>query len=338
MSKFLNHITMHDVARLTGLSRSTIYRYFQSPEKVSIEAQHKIKNVLSQFYKQENFNSKAMKIAYIRPEYDEFFIDSLSYNIRTLGKAQGYDIHIVPCPVNDVLNTKAIVQKAFDHYDVCILSVPDTPKIEALINETQKQKDKLIVTFVTDIPNSKRKAFVGIDNHQAGRTAGCLCRRSSNIEKNHPEIVILLGSSLQKDHLDRAFGFKSYIQEYLPQAKLHMLHTDIKPYDTAEYMLSYLNKLNNLTAIYSTPARHKILKEFLPNLQHRPLIITHEYNSLTRYFITNNLVDFILDQNTYRLSENILQAISTLINKKRNENEKYILPIDILTAENLPHL
>ncbi len=335
MSKFLNHITMQDIAKLSGLSRSTVYRYFQSPEKVSVEAQHKIKNILTQFYQHKNIDHKALTIAYIRPEYDEFFIDSLSYNICTLGRAQGYDIHIVSCPVNDVFNTNIIVQETFDQYDICILSVPDTPKIEMLINEAQKQKNKLIVTFVTDIPNSKRKAFVGIDNNKAGRTAGYLCHRNI-IAKEHPEIVVLLGSSLQKDHLDRAFGFKNYIQNHCSQAKIHMLHTDIKPYDTAEYMLNYLSKLNNLTAIYSTPARHKILEQFLPKLQNRPLIITHEYNRLTRYFIKNNLVDFILAQNTYGLSENILQTISTLVKKKKNYNEKYLLPIDILTAENLP--
>jgi len=65
------------------------------------------------------------------------------------------------------------------------------------------------ITLVSDIPNSMRAHFVGIDHIAAGRTAASLLGRF--IKPNKGKVAVVAGSMLLRDHVDRRFGFEQVI-------------------------------------------------------------------------------------------------------------------------------
>ncbi|WP_163317271.1 substrate-binding domain-containing protein, partial [Enterobacter hormaechei] len=66
---------------------------------------------------------------------------------------------------------------------------------------------------VSDVPNSRRAHFVGIDNYAAGRTAASLIGRFVGPRKS--KVGMIAGSLALRDHVERQFGFEQVIsREY----------------------------------------------------------------------------------------------------------------------------
>lgn len=65
-----------------------------------------------------------------------------------------------------------------------IVTAPDTPRIRAALDQAMGRGEP-VVTMVSDVAATRPHAYVGIDNLQAGRTAGLLlarlCRTSGRV-------------------------------------------------------------------------------------------------------------------------------------------------------------
>jgi LacI family transcriptional regulator len=71
-----------------------------------------------------------------------------------------------------------------------------------------------VVTVVSDLPSAPRLAYVGIDHHAAGRTAGLFMARMAR----RPGSVVAIGHSFSyRAHADRLAGFREALCEYAPQ-------------------------------------------------------------------------------------------------------------------------
>lgn len=93
--------------------------------------------------------------------------------------------------------------------DGVVLKVPDLPAINAAAAAFAGAGIP-VVTLVTDLPASGRRAYIGIDNHAAGATAAYLMaawRRPSDAE-----ILLVLSSSRFRAENDRADGFRRGLQ------------------------------------------------------------------------------------------------------------------------------
>ena len=67
-----------------------------------------------------------------------------------------------------------------------------------------------LVTIDSDAENSKRLAYVGTDNVEAGRVGGREVIRQIGIEG---KVAIIMGGKSVKNQIERVEGFKSYIEE-----------------------------------------------------------------------------------------------------------------------------
>src|SRR5690606_620544 len=71
-----------------------------------------------------------------------------------------------------------------------------------------------VVTLVSDVPNSRRHRFVGIDNSAAGRTAGTLMGRFAGGRAG--PIGLIAGSLALRDHVERMYGFQQVLASEFP--------------------------------------------------------------------------------------------------------------------------
>lgn len=90
-----------------------------------------------------------------------------------------------------------------------IVKAPDDPDVVAAI-------DRLVglgipvVTYVTDVPGSKRLDYVGIDNRAAGATAAYLV--DSWLADSHSAVLIILTSNIFRNEGEREIGFRSTLR------------------------------------------------------------------------------------------------------------------------------
>jgi LacI family transcriptional regulator len=74
-----------------------------------------------------------------------------------------------------------------------------------------------VVTFVTDLPSSRRAAYVGVDNRAAGATAAYLVTSWSR--GDGPVLVTLSSSSFHGEE-ERECGFRATMGELAPEREL----------------------------------------------------------------------------------------------------------------------
>jgi LacI family transcriptional regulator len=101
--------------------------------------------------------------------------------------------------------------------DGVILKAPDHPLVAAAVARLAERRIP-VVTFVTDLPASRRTAYVGVDNRAAGATAAYLVSRWSG--GSGPVLVTLSSSSFHGEE-ERVAGFRAAMQELAPHRRLH---------------------------------------------------------------------------------------------------------------------
>ncbi len=94
-----------------------------------------------------------------------------------------------------------------------ILKAPDTPDIAAAVRLLASLRI-LTVTLVTDLPTSGRIAYVGLDNHAAGKAAAYLI--ASWTGRRRGKVLVALSSHLFLGEEQREIGFVSRLRACAP--------------------------------------------------------------------------------------------------------------------------
>ncbi len=193
-----------------------------------------------------------------------------------------------------------------------------------------------VITIVTDLPGAPRLCHVGINQLQAGRTAGLLMGR---MQQQPGEVIMVSGSFDYIAHRQRIEGFRTLIQQRFPHITLReVLVGQDQREKIRQLVTEHLRQAENVVGIYNTGSGNTEVSEALArhNLLGKCIYITHELYSLTRRLLEDDMLYFVLDQN----SRQHAQLSMDLILRKLEENtlpDIYLsgkVDFKLITAEN----
>lgn len=147
-----------------------------------------------------------------------------------------------------------------------ILKAPEAPEVNAAVLRLSAAGIP-VVTLVSDLPFSKRVAYVGMDNRSAGATAAYLVNQwldgsssagpvgpqeSPGLAGRESRILVALSRSVFRGEEEREIGFRSAIRERWPHRHLTEI-TDSDGLDTSVYELALaaLDRHQDIEAVYS---------------------------------------------------------------------------------------
>ena len=130
-----------------------------------------------------------------------------------------------------------------------VLKAPDVPEIADAVDDLERHGIP-VVTLVTDIPLSRRVAYVGIDNRAAGSTAAYLVDRL--LGGGSGDVLIALSRSAFRGEEEREIGFRATMRERSAERVLVEL-TDTDGLDTTvrDSTLRTLRRHPGITSVYS---------------------------------------------------------------------------------------
>ena len=113
-----------------------------------------------------------------------------------------------------------------------ILKAPEAPEVNAAVLRLSEAGIP-VVTLVSDLPFSKRVAYVGMDNRSAGATAAYLINQWLGEFPGSPgrgsRILVALSRSLFRGEEEREIGFRSAMRERWPHRGLtEITDTDLR--------------------------------------------------------------------------------------------------------------
>jgi LacI family transcriptional regulator len=310
--------TLMDVAANAGVSYATADRVLNRRGGVAAKSVQRVMTSIEHLgYKRDvtaaNLaRSRSYDFVFLIPSQAGAFFDELRSAVTRQARTrrnERIDVTLEHVPAFDA-NALADALEACRGRDlagVCLVAI-DGPRVRAAV-DALRAEGVVVLTLVADTQADGRDAYIGLDNHAAGRTAGRLMALSHRLGGT---VLPISGSLQAADHAQRYAGFK----EVLP-ANVTVLPV-VESYDQPEHVAQAVQlalKIHpNLSGIYSMGAGHSGLITALDEMPKslstlRPVVILHDLVPQVRRALTNGLVDAIIDQ---KPDHQIAMALDTM--------------------------
>ncbi|MFT5116172.1 MAG: LacI family transcriptional regulator [Parasphingorhabdus sp.] len=338
--------TVNDIARVAGVSLATVDRVLNARPGVRAVTIGKVNSAIQQLdYVRDTAaanlaRGRIYKFMFILPASDNEFIVSLESQIAECSHRL----------ISDRTTLRVMKVEAFDPQamatiitsidpekvdGIAILS-PETPSVRDAIDHVRAQGVQ-VIALVSDLPSSRRDAFVGIDNVAAGKTAGQLMGRFVQDEKG--KIMVITGSLLARDHLERRLGFDSVMTSAFP--KIEVL-ASLEGHDDPELLEKLLPDAfdvnPDINGIYSSAAGNSGLINFLTGrgLTSKITVVGHELTPLSRNALETGTFDAIISQDSGHLVRSAVRILRARSDDLPINPSQEVIRIDVFLKENIP--
>ena len=216
------------------------------------------------------------------------------------------------------------------------LMAPATPVVRDAVRAL-RSRGIPVVTLVSDLPDTERDHFVGIDGVAAGRTAGLLMGRF--LGGRQGPVMVLAQSMLLRDSIDRRHGFDAVMQLDFPA--LTVLPT-VESHGSSATMRAAVCEAVRTEGppigIYLLGSGTRHLAEVLGELPlpERPAVIGHDLTPFTRQALQEGWLDAVVTQNLGHLARSALRVLRARADGMAIDQDQERLRIDIVLRENLP--
>ena len=194
-----------------------------------------------------------------------------------------------------------------------------------------------VVTLASDIPGTPRSDYVGVDNRIAGRTAARIMGMTCGYREG--EVAVFLGSHEFHGHREREAGFCEVIKQLYPNLTLlPAVETGENSARSRKTMERLLDRHDQLSGVYCIGAGRQGIVEALRGARGRtrPFAVMHDLTKSSTAWLTDGLIDAVIDQNARMVGE---QAIIRLLGSIAADTP--LLPVKhieprIILRENIP--
>jgi LacI family transcriptional regulator len=345
MSNRHRRTTLVDVAEAAGVSLATVDRVLNHRPGVSPRTMERVEQSLVRLgYRPDPAAVRLARgiqyqLCFVLPTGTNTFMSLLASQVErtliSLAEQQAYG-DVVRADVFDPQVLADTLRGLIGKYHGVATVALDHPVVRDAIN-AMADAGMAVVTLVSDVPNSKRHRYVGIDNSAAGRTVATLMGRFAG-RRNGP-VGIIAGSLALRDHAERMFGFQQVIGSEFPLlSTLPALEGRDDTQRCRVVAQKLLAEQPDLVGIYSVGAGNRGIAEALEaaGRARDVIFIAHELTDFSRRYLINGTMAAIINQDPgheARSAGRILLA--RCINQPVIDDQERIR-IDIFLRDNLP--
>lgn len=313
----MSRTTIHDIARLAGVSTATVDRALNGRVGVSSANRQRVFSAAKDlgYLPSEGMvllPSKPANLEFLIPFGQNGFMLELGESILEFASKlplvascniiplDGIDPEtLIPALETVSLKTEGIGLIAIDHLET-------RHAIRQLCESGVR-----VVTIASDVLDTPRSAYVGVDNRAAGRTAAQIMGMMAGTASG--SVGLFLGSHEFHGHQERETGFRSLLDNQFPGLKiLPAIETGEDSGRSNVGMTKLLETTENLVGVYSVGAGRRGVIEALENAKQksRPFIVMHDLTESSRAWLVNGQIDVVIDQNARLVGE---QAVIRLL-------------------------
>lgn len=189
-----------------------------------------------------------------------------------------------------------------------IVMAPDTSAIRTAIDRLDRQGIP-VVTLATDLPGTGRKAYVGLDNARAGRTAAWFLRKWLG-PRDFARILVTVRNDRFRGEEARERAFRVALLEMMPEARPTLI---VEGHDTVEFTRRVTEAVRAAPpdGLYSIGGNNRLLLSAIRSTgAARPVLIGHDLDPDNRALLSKGEIDLIL---YHDLAEDIRNACRVIL-------------------------
>ena len=244
-------VTIKEIAKLLGISKSTVSRALQKRSDVNSETQRKVQELAEKLRYQPNAmavnfkNRRTNTIGVIIPETANTFFSRAIGGIQKIATSAGYNV--VVCQSNECYNTErnTLLSLISNHVDGVLISVSkETENTDHFCTLLEK---KIPVVFFDRICESLETSQVFTDNYEVSFQA-----TQHLIDQGCKRIAILAGPQRLYTSSRRLAGYRDALLknniDYNPGL---LMFPDFRPDNIEEFIRHLINGDNSPDAIFA---------------------------------------------------------------------------------------
>lgn len=336
--------TIHDVARVAGVSLSTVDRVLNGRHAVRKQTRDRVEEAVRTLGYVRNVaaanlsRGRDLRFTVLLPGGPNAFMRGLEDEVvayAALVASDGVDVAIEQVPPFDTAGAVAALT-AIDPAacDGLALVGVDTPEVRDAVGGL-RAKGLSVVTLVSDLPATLRDHFVGIDNIWAGRTAARLLGRFSAGRSGR--VAVVAGSMVLRDHAERFRGFRQVLAEDFPGLELMPPVEGLDDAATAEQLLhDALQHTSDVVAVYSLGAGNRGVVAALERAKLRVPTVMHELTPHSRAWLLDDRIDAVIRQDPAREARSAIRTLIAIAHGKSFDTGENQVGIEIFLKDNLP--
>ncbi|MEM6373134.1 MAG: LacI family DNA-binding transcriptional regulator [Pseudomonadota bacterium] len=341
----LSNPTVNDIARVAQVSLATVDRVLNARPGVREVTVRKVNAAIAELgYVRDTAaanlaRGRVYTFTFILPSNDNEFIALLEAQIENLARGLRHErtkLSFVRVAAFDPVALAAAMD-AIDPGQVDGVAIfgPETPSVRDSVAHL-KANGVTVVSLVSDIPSSERDNYIGVDNVAAGRTAAQLLGRFLGPARGR--ILVLTGSMLARDHLERRLGFDEVMaRDFGHLDVLASLEGRDDPDLIQRLLPEAIGDHPDLIGIYSSAAGNDGLLRYLATHPpaRRPVVVAHELTPLSRAALADGTFDAVISQDAGHLVRSAVRIMRANSDRMPIDPAQERIRIDIYIKENM---
>jgi LacI family transcriptional regulator len=307
-----------DIAAQAGLSQATVDRVLHGRAGVRPETVAQVERAIGELERQRSqvqLSGKTILLDMVMQAPDRFASEcrnALEAELRALRPAVlrvRSDLRESSDPDAAARTLDAIARRGSDGV---ILKAPDHPTVVGAVGRLGATGIP-VVTFVTDLPSSRRAAYVGVDNFAAGATAAYLVAHWAG---SHGDVLLTVSHSSFRGEEERELGFRSELAALAPARGVCAV-TDTGGLDEAmlDAVRAALAGNPSIDAVYSAGGGNRATLSAFAELRRSPVVfVAHDLDADNRDLLRTRRISAVLHHD---LHADMRRAARLLLQAKR---------------------
>lgn len=344
-----NRVTIQAVADKAGVSRGTVDRVINNRSHVNPDVKEKVLKAIEEtgYLSPKQIHSQSIgmsapapefKIGVLLPNWTGHFKTEILRGIHDAQKEIGTDVtvYIEECFSDISQEAVTLVDKLVEKgVQAIALCTQNTPTMKQKIDDFS-QAGIPVITFNSDLPDSKRLCFVGQDYPKSGRIAAELISKCIPFDGH---ILTAIGFYDFDGHKARLSGFQERLSELgFQEEQISVIETFNDYTATYNKILSFFSSGKKADAIYMANRSVAACAEALRSLglEKKVKVICHDIAANTKLLLEDGSIDFTITQNIYRQGYlPIIYLKEYLKNQTLPDSENINPHISIICSQNI---
>ena len=341
--------TIQMVAERAGVSRGTVDRVLNNRTYVKKEIRQRVLDAVVEvgYMSPHEVHKQAItsevftpiKLGVVMPSWADYSLPAILDGVEGARKElspYSVEILIEQCQSDDPAEVNMHLDHLLTHgvKGIALCAVNDIlveSKVTAMVEQGIP-----VITFNSDLPNSKRISFVGQNYRKSGRIAAELV--SKCIPRNG--LVLAMCGNLEFDgHRKRVEGFISRMQElHFSEDQITVVETYNDYHVTYRKVTETLSEIPDLAAIYmannSIAGCAKAIET--AGKKGKVRIVVHDLSESTRQLLESGHIDFTISQDFYRQGYLPLKCLRELLHLGvQPDPDQTSTSISVICSQNL---
>ncbi len=338
--------TVNDIAREAGVSLATVDRVLNARPGVREKTILAVNDAISKLGYVRDVaaanlaRSRNYRMAVVLPDTESQFVQTLAEALKDAAATAAQtrmSVTLLRFPAED-MHALAAMLRNLEGQDVAgvALMAPETPVVRDAVRSL-RMRDIPVVALVSDLPNTERDHYVGIDARASGRTAGMLMGRF--LGARPARVMVIANSMLLRESIERRLGFDEVMLRAFPQVEvMQTLETHGSATTLRHVVAEMLANTGQVGGIYLLGTGHRALASTLSELGLLGHVVTigHELTPHTRAALQSGQIDAVIAQNVGHLARSALRVLRAKADRTPIDESQETLRIEIIIRENLP--